>query len=185
MHPKPCDLRRPVPLRLIDRRFRAHPLRYVFQSLLAAVAMVIALLVVDVVAHTVLVAALGSTAFVVFTMPNERTSGPRFVLGGYVIGLGAGVLTWLLFDVSFRTLGLEMLGAHRGLGMVLFGGLAVGLSIFLMVVTNTEHAPAAGAALGVVVNPQWDIRVLLVILLAVAALCLCKQLLRPVLRDLA
>ncbi len=172
-------------MRLIDRRFRAHPLPYVFQSLLAAVAMAIALLVVDVVSHTVLVAALGSTAFVVFTMPNQRTSGPRFVLGGYVVGLGVGALTWVLFDVAFSYLGLELLGANQMLGTVLFGGLAVGLSIFLMVVTNTEHAPAAGAALGVVVNPQWDIVVLLVILLAVAALCLCKQVLRPVLRDLA
>lgn len=169
---------------LIDRRFRAHPLRYVFQCLLAAIAVMIVLLLVDAVAHTVLVAAVGASAFIAFTMPTLKISGPRYLLGGYVVGIGVGVLLWLLFDILYRHLGVESLGASRQLGVVLFGGLAVSLSTFLMVITNTEHPPAAGVALGLVVSQNWDLRVLLVILLAVAALSLVKLLLSPVLKNL-
>jgi len=34
--------------------------------------------------------------------------------------------------------------------LVLFGAIAIGFAIFIMAVTNTEHAPAAGIALGLV-----------------------------------
>jgi len=36
--------------------------------------------------------------------------------------------------------------------LVIFGAISVGFSVFIMAVINTEHAPAAGIALGLVIN---------------------------------
>ena len=168
----------------IDRGFRAHPLRYVLQCLLAGIAVMVVLLLVDAVAHTVLIAALGASAFVVFTMPELSISGPRHLIGGYVVGVAVGALLWLVHDLLFHRLGLSALAGHPHFTLTLFGGLAVGVAIFLMVITDTEHPPAAGVTLGLVVNPRWDLRVLLVILLAIVALCLVRFLLRPALKNL-
>ena len=61
--------------------------------------------------------------------------------------------------------------------------LAVGLSIFLMTVTNTEHPPAASTALGVVAH-VWSYEVVIFILLAAISLAIVRRLLRSHLRDL-
>ena len=67
--------------------------------------------------------------------------------------------------------------------VVLFGGLAVGVSIFVMVITDTEHPPAAAVALGFVISP-WAPALPLVLVGAVAALVALRNALRPKMRDL-
>jgi CBS-domain-containing membrane protein len=66
---------------------------------------------------------------------------------------------------------------------VLLGGLAVGMAIFAMVVTNTEHPPAASIALGLVLN-GFEPRVILFIVLGIVSLSVIKLLLRPLLKNL-
>ena len=61
--------------------------------------------------------------------------------------------------------------------------LAVGLSIFLMVVTNTEHPPAAGTALGIV-GHAWSYQVVIFVLLCAIGLAIVRRLLRSRLKDL-
>ena len=65
----------------------------------------------------------------------------------------------------------------------LMAGLAVGLSIFLMVFTNTEHAPAAGTTLGLVIHTySWAMPVF--VLSSVVILSIIRIVLRPYLRNL-
>ena len=66
---------------------------------------------------------------------------------------------------------------------MLFGGLAVGLAIFVMVITNTEHPPAASIALGLVLN-GFEPRVILFILLGIVSLSVIKLALKPILKNL-
>jgi CBS-domain-containing membrane protein len=55
--------------------------------------------------------------------------------------------------------------------------------MFIMVVTRTEHPPAAALALGLVLN-NWNITTLLVILAGIISLSVLKRLVLPVLMDL-
>ncbi len=60
---------------------------------------------------------------------------------------------------------------------------AVGLTIFLMVVTNTEHAPAAGTTLGLIVHTySWTMPVF--VLSSVTILSIIRLALRPYLKNL-
>ena len=61
--------------------------------------------------------------------------------------------------------------------------LSVGLSIFLMTITNTEHPPAAGVALGFVVN-TWSYQTIIFVILYAISLAIVKRLLTSYLRDL-
>ena len=56
--------------------------------------------------------------------------------------------------------------------------------MFLMVVTRTEHPPAAALALGLVLN-EWTSITLVVVMFGVVGLSVCKQLVLPHLMDLS
>ena len=167
-------------MRIIDRQFRHHPHHYVLQCLLAMAAIMIVLLFMNAVAYTALIAALGASAFIVFTMPDLNVAKPRFLVGGYIVGILVGVPLGMVRRWHWLT----NLGMTESASLVLLGGLAVGLAIFLMVITNTEHPPAAGVALGLVVSTTWDVTTLAVILNAIIALSVLKWLLRPFLKNL-
>ncbi len=164
---------------LIDPRFRENGLRYLAQCGLATVAVLVTLLVLDVFSEGVIVASLGASAFIAFTMPHTRSSGPRFMVGGYVMGLVAGVA---MHGLSRMVGGLD-LGPWTLSSTSLFGAAAVGLAIFLMVLTDTEHPPAAGLALGVVLA-GWDVWALVVPMVGVVVLSVARRVLRPVLINL-
>ena len=152
--------------------------RYALQCSLAAAVVLILLMVLDAVTQTVLIAALGASVFIAFAVPRSLHSSPRCLIGGYLAGILAGSLMATLniaFDFS------DVVTAHAS--MVLFGALATGLAMFLMVVTKTEHPPAAALALGLVLN-EWTLLTLAVVIVGVIALSICKQLVLPILMDL-
>jgi len=167
-------------MRIIDPNFRRHVGRYVLQCLLATATVMVLLAVMDAVEHTVMVASLGASTFIVFTTPKAKEGSTRHLLGGYAVGIAVGtafalVHTWLTFQKGS--------GAEQ-VAVVTFGGLAVGMAIFLMVVTNTEHPPAAGVALGLVIGQNWNVTTLLGILGVILGLALLKRMLRRFLIDL-
>jgi len=163
----------------LDRHLRTgHTRRYLLQCALAGLVVLILLLVLDAVTQTVLIAALGASAFIAFAVPRSLHSGPRNLIGGYLIGMSAGALMSVLntvMDISDAT------AAHAV--VIVFGALAISLAMFMMVVTRSEHPPAAALALGLVLN-QWDMLTLAVILTGVIALSICKRLVLPMLMDL-
>jgi CBS-domain-containing membrane protein len=68
------------------------------------------------------------------------------------------------------------------IGLILLSSLAVSLSMFLMVITDSEHPPAAGTALGLATGGGW--LSFLFIVASVVALAIIKKLLDPWLADL-
>jgi CBS-domain-containing membrane protein len=67
--------------------------------------------------------------------------------------------------------------------MIVFGALAISVAMFMMVVTRTEHPPAAALALGLVLN-EWDLLTLAVVMAGIVALSIIKRLVLPMLLDL-
>ena len=167
-------------MRVFDQRFRQDTARYVSQCLLATGAILIVLILLNTILDTTVIASLGASCFIAFTMPRAQISRPRFLIGGYVVGMAAGCTgRWLCAAPAL----MELAPASVPLD-ALCGALAVGLAIFVMVVTDTEHPPAAGLALGLVLNEAYDARVLAVVLIGIVALSLAKEVLKPLLIDL-
>lgn len=166
-------------MHIIDQSFRQAPRSYIVQSLLAVIVLVVILYFVEVLTHAAIVAALGSSVFIVFAMPKSMTAQPRRLIGGHVIGLLSGSLCYFLF----LTGPIGRLTSNWEFMLWFSGALSVGLSIFLMTVTNTEHPPAAGTALGIVAH-VWSYQVVIFILLAVISLAIIRRLLRSRLKDL-
>ncbi|MBC7255606.1 MAG: HPP family protein [Chloroflexi bacterium] len=166
--------------RLFDAKARAHPWRYIAQCALAAVTIGATMLFLDALLHTEIIATLGATTFILFALPTSHAARPRALLGGYFWGIIAGAVCCALADhIPFRESALPSRAQD-----ILFGGLAVGLAILGMVTTNTEHPPAAGVALGLVVRP-WTMNTLLFVAAAVLLLAATHRALRRFLIDLA
>jgi CBS-domain-containing membrane protein len=146
------------------------PWRYYFvQSLFATLAVFVVFIFLSL-QHAVIIASLGSTVFIVFAMPNSITANPRNVVGGHLVGLAAGSLCSLIPHSTF-------------LPATVVYAFAVGLSIFLMVVTDTEHPPASGTALGVV-TAGFSLNVTIAVISSAIVLSLIHVSLKSRLKDL-
>jgi CBS-domain-containing membrane protein len=163
---------------LFDERFSKNKARYILQCSLAAVSVMAVLVILDAIANAAVIAALGASSFIAFTMPQTRSAQPRFMIGGYLVGVAVGTLCHglcLLVPAQSPVLQRYV--------YVLFGSLSVGLAILVMVITNTEHPPAASLALGLVLG-EWGVLTVTVVLVGVVLLSLLKRALRPVIRNL-
>lgn len=164
---------------LVDEQARSNLKPFILQSVMATLAILVILLFLDVIEHTALIATLGSSTFLVFTRPSAYSAHARPLIGGYIIGLGVGALFyylslfpgWLSLPLSEHTV------------YIIYAALAVGLAIFLMVITDTEHPPAAGAALGLVLN-TWGFKTLMFMLAAVLSLAVLRRALQRFMVDL-
>lgn len=116
--------------------FKRHWPNYLIQSAVATVAFAIILI-----AHPnqTIIASLAATTFIIFAMPGIITAQSRRVIGGYLVGLICGTLCYFIPHNSPAT-------------KVYVFSFVVGLSMFIMVITDTEHPPAAGTALGIAYN---------------------------------
>lgn len=166
-------------MHIIDRAFLKKPQHYITQSLLAAVVVAIILYFVEVLTHAAIVAALGASTFIVFAMPHSITARPRKLIGGHIVGVVSGafcyfvILNFLLGDLAAS---LEWINWC-------VSALAVGLSIFLMTITNTEHPPASATALGIVAH-EWSVQTAIFILICAISLAIIRRIFRNYLRDL-
>ena len=102
------------------------------------------ILVVDVVLRAAIVAGVASSAFIVFMLPHSRASSPRRVVGGHAVAVAVGTALALLYTAPGWGDPAAMSPAFQNLIAVL----AVGLGFVIMILTNTEHPPAARTALG-------------------------------------
>jgi CBS-domain-containing membrane protein len=164
--------------RLFDEKFPEYRWQYVKQTLMATLSMLGVLLLLDLVEQTVLIASLGASTFIVFSMPHTKRSEPRYLLGGYAVGALAGCSLSL---VATALIDMELSDAR--LIEVCFAALALGCAFLVMVVTDTEHPPAAALALGFVLN-EWDLYALIVVLSGIALITAIKELIKPRLLDL-
>lgn len=155
--------------------FRSYWKYYFLQSLLAGFSIFLIVLVLGQYEMTdIIMASLGATAFVVFALPEKITAQPRNVIGGHAIGLICGKAGYLL---------LELIPGAGKVEVAAGFGLAVGLAIFIMVIVDMEHPPAAGTAFGVVTTGA-TLPVVFGVLFFAIALSLIRWVLRNHLRDL-
>jgi CBS-domain-containing membrane protein len=166
-------------MELLDKKAKQNIWRYILQCTLATCTILAILFFLDVLTETAIIAALGATAFIVFAMPNTYSSDPRRLIGGYIFG----IITGFIFNFLSENIGI---GNFIGLNtpLIVFGALSVGMAIFLMAMTNTEHAPAAGVALGLVIN-RWDYMTIIYILSAILLMALIRKILKSKLMNLS
>ncbi len=165
-------------MRLFDKKLHKYFLNYIFQSILATLTLIFILYFENMFTNTAIVASLGATTFIIFAMPKYTTALPRRVIGGHVVGIIVGIFCFYIqshFQINFFS-SVEMLN-------IIIPALSVGLAIFIMVITNTEHPPAAGTALGITIN-GWTYSTLLVILITTIILSLIRHLLKAWLKNL-
>ena len=142
---------------------------YVIQCILATVVIYLILMFLSI-QNAVVIASLGASTFIAFAMPKQITAEPRHLIGGHLIGLTCGSIFYLIPTPEFIT-------------PLIIYALAVGLSIFIMVVTNTEHPPASGTALGVAITGfSWNVA--LAVITSVIALSFIHVVFRGYLEDL-
>jgi len=153
----------------IRREFGRLWKNYLYQSFLATVVVFIVLLLLNM-EHAVVIASIGATAFIVFTMPRNITAAPRRVIGGHLIGLFSGSLCALIPQPSVLT-------------SIIVYSLAVGIAIFLMVALDAEHPPAGGTALGVAIT-GFSPSVVIAVLTSSIMLSLAHRFSKRFLRDL-
>ena len=165
-------------MKLFDKKLKNNIPRYILQCGLATITLLIVLLFLNAFDQTTIIASLGASTFIIFTMPDSFAAKPRNFIGGYITGIAIGVINsllvgWIAYEYS--------LSSHTI--YIVFGAISVGTTMFLMVILDTEHPPAVGLSLGLVLN-RWDYTTVLFIFSAVMVMYTVKYLLRNVLINL-
>ncbi len=159
---------------LFDKNLRPRLKNYVFQCSLATLSLVVILLVQNTLFSAAIVVSIASTAFTVFVFPDSIVSTPRRVIGGQIVAILSGSLLFAILHVP----AIESAAADAQMVTNVAAALAVGLGIMLMVATNTEHPPAAGVALGIIIDP-WQWSAITFVLIGALALSAIRAILRP------
>lgn len=166
-------------MRLFDPKFKNNIRRYVLQCVLAMLIIFIVLFITDTIFNMTVVASLGASTFIALTMPHTNSSRPRYLIGGYVIGILCGILmNYVTFRLTSTGLTVFEHSPH-----IITCALAVGLAILLMTACNFEHPPAAALAMGLVL----DANVLITsfaAFISIIIISLIKILLKKWLKDL-
>ncbi|MGI9291011.1 MAG: HPP family protein [Gammaproteobacteria bacterium] len=165
-------------MHIFDPKFFRNWKRYIFQCLFVVLTMAFVLMLLDSVYQTVLIAALGASSVLAFSAPSMRASRPRCMVGGYVVGIIVGCGISLFVHTADTALFLDEQSTR-----ILLGALAVGLTMFVMVTTDTEHPPGAALALGFVLN-EWDFMTIAVVMAGITAISAVKEVARSRLIDL-
>lgn len=158
-------------MRLIDEKYKKNKRKYILQCLIASMIVLVIAVLLDVFLQTAIVASVGATVFIVYTMPHTKRSRIRYIIGGYTVGIIVGALMYYASSMSATPI------------RSLYAALAVGLCIFLMVITNTEHPPAAAVAMGIVIEGV-DVYTVFIIYLSICIVLIGKELLKKWLIDL-
>ena len=162
-----------------DPGFAKYPWLFLIQAGLAVVVMLVILTFVHSLSSAAIAAGLASSVLGIFISPSNRISRVRSVVGGHGAALVLGtMMSVLLFFGPVDSFLMDM-DYLRNLSFAV----TVGLAMLLMAITNTEHPPAAGTALGMA-SREFDPLIFFSIIGAVALLAAMKLVLRPHLRDL-
>ena len=142
---------------------------YLWQSSCATAGLFILLIILSL-GRAIIVASFGATAFIIFMKPHNPFAAPRNVIGGHLVGLGIGVI-------------FALIPPSTPVMIKLLTALAVGCAMFVMVISDTEHPPAAGTTLSIVTQGfSWPVA--LAIVTSAVVLTLFHEVLKPYLKDL-
>lgn len=166
-------------MRIFDIKVKNNLFKAVFQCVLAMIVMYLLLFFIDFATYPAILASMGATIFIVFTMPDAYVSSPRALIGGYLVGILTGIICSFLYSLDISKM-LSITDYQANISLAAF---AVGLSIFVMISTDTEHPPASGLALGLVIN-EWDFLTVVLLIVLILSLTVIKKMLSPFLVDL-
>ncbi len=138
---------------------------YTFQCFLAVLAIGIIVLVLGV-EKVVIISSLAATAFICFIIPKTHSAQSRCVIGSYIVALICGAV--------FRMIALPPSIGYPAV---------VGIVMFLMVILDFGHPPAAGVAIAVTIN-EINIVAVAAIMLSVIVITQLRYYLRHWLKDL-
>ena len=93
-------------------------------------------------------AGIAPSAFTLFVIPNSVAATLRKVIGGHFLAAFIGTVIALILQSPLL---IQMVLENRYF-LDVAAALSVGIGIFLMVVTNTEHPAAAGTSRGLVIQ---------------------------------
>lgn len=161
-----------VNIQLFDKKAKPNLRKYILQCSLATFTIMLMLLFFNLFTHSSIIASLGATTFIVFAIPNNYTAQNRNIIGGYITGIIIGIVFYLLSKgllILFNIVELKVI-------YIFFGSLAVGITIFIMTITNTEHPPAVGMALSLVIS-KWNYRTILIIFFCIVFISVVKWIL--------
>lgn len=113
---------------------------------------------------------MGSTAFIVFTLPNSKYSRTRNVIGGHALGLISGLLASAIMQFSVVP------------GFFVYA-LSIVLASLFMNITDTSHPPAAGTALGIAIT-GFSLGAGITVIVGAVTLSVFHRLLKPWLKEI-
>ena len=134
---------------ILDQYMHSRWGHYTFQCALAALCLVVILIVGDTLLQMAIVVGVAASAFTIFVVPNSVAATPRRVIGGHLVAAIIGTIISLTLDIEMFSI-YEATSSRYILDVA--AALSVGIGIFFMVATNTEHPPAAGTSLGLVIH---------------------------------
>jgi CBS-domain-containing membrane protein len=138
------------------------------QSSLAGLSIIAAISLLTISSQTGIAASLGATCFILFTRPNSYSSKSYKVLGGYILSGCVGWLCWYLL-----TLGYTDFISPRFV-MPFLAGIAVMLSMILMILFKTEHPPAVSFALALAIT-EWNYKGIVILGIFIIVILVIKQ----------
>ncbi|GEM_PF-3467938 len=149
------------------------------QIILAGIVLTIVLAFYNKVSSHPIFNAIGLTSvaaslFIIFTAPHTLAGQNKAIIGGYAIGIavGIGCHALLHYMPALSQLPLSLQPYYP----LLCGGLSLTLCLLLMVILQMPHPPAAGLALGIVID-AWEAQSIIIIAGLIVALTLFKHLL--------
>ena len=151
------------------QELKSHWKEYSLQSLLCVLVLFIAFMVLRF-EHAVIIASIGATAFIVFSMPDSVTAKPRNVVGGHLVGLALGTVSTLVPQPDL-------------IYSAIVYSVAVGATMFIMVVSDTEHPPAAGTALGIAIS-GYSLNAAIAVITGAVLMSVAHHFLKPYLKYL-
>ena len=146
------------------------------QSALAGLFVFLLFLAVDYFQNNLAVTSLGASAFIAFCFPAAETSRPKYLIGGYCIGVAIGFLCSGLVILLKDSLAIP--------AYIPACSLAVFLTILLMNLSGLAHPPAAALAIAITVDSKPFAKGIAAIA-GIVLLCVIKELLKKFLNPLS
>jgi CBS-domain-containing membrane protein len=126
--------------------------------------------------------ALASSTYIVFVTPHAANAEPRRIISGYFVSLLIGsVMRVILLKVNIQIVHISDI--HSSHIFWTISAVTVGITILLMIMLHSEHPPAVGVSMVLVLHLE-NYAVLGVILLGAGLLALIGYMLKRWLIDL-
>lgn len=132
----------------IDEKFKNHKRQFIIQSMMVAGVIAVVMIVMDFISEGVIIASIGASASIAFARPHTMTASSRYLIGSYVFAIFSAWVCSTLMNFLLSVFPSFQMNT----ALTVFGAMVVGLTVFLTVVTETEHPPASALALGLLIS---------------------------------